>query len=290
VILRLLLKKRVLDICILLLLIIFSNVFFAYNKTSKEKILLTLKIINMRKIPFSLFNVDGYFTLVDQCIEVLKKFTVEDADYKALVLKLQELFKLLTSVMLKATTSVHTQKIFQLDAQFNKAFSGFRNYVKACSSYDEMSEAAELLIAMIKKHGWRLEKLGYTAQNSRAENLIHEATTSPAIKQAIIDTNSTVWFERVVLALNNLREGIQQRNIFVANLPKLNTEDVSKDINPVLENAISYIQLKTIVSNDVVWTDILKELEVVIHKNISVARLSGSRKEITQTDEQMTLN
>jgi len=244
----------------------------------------------MRKIPFSLFNVDGYFTLVDQCIEVLNKFALEDADFKALVLKLNELFKLLTSVMLKASTSVHTQKIFELDIKFNKAFSGFRNYVKACGTDDVMSEAAELLIAMIKKHGWRLEKLSYTVQNSRAENLIHEATTSAAIKQAIIDTNSTIWFERVVSSLNNLREGIQQRSVFVANLPKINTVDVSKDINPVLDSVISYIKLKTMVSTDVVWSDMLKQLEVVIDKNITVARLSGSRKGITQSDEQLTLN
>jgi len=239
----------------------------------------------MRKIPFSIFKADGYFTLIDQCIEVLKKHPVaDDADYSGLVTKLTNLLKLLKSVMIKASTESHTQKIIQLDNEFGKAFKGFKSYLKACTTVDETAHDADLLIQTVRNHGWELYNYGYAKQNSRAENLLEEFNNTEKLQAAIKNLSATVWLERVTNSLNSLRNAIQERVEFIAELPKDDIADITKEINTTLNNTLSYVEIKSQLGTLDTWQVILNEINVVINMNISVAHQSGTRKKEIESE------
>jgi len=239
----------------------------------------------MRKIPFSIFKADGYFTLIDQCIEVLKKHPVaDDTDYNSLLTKLTNLLKLLKTVMLKASTEGHTQKIIKLDSEFGKAFKGFKSFLKACTTVSENADDADLLIRTVRNHGWELYNFGYAKQNSRAENLLAEFNNSENLQAALKNINATVWLERVTNSLNSLRNAIQERVEFAAELPKEDIADITKEINTTLNNTLAYVEIKSQLGTLDTWQIIINEINVVIDKNVSVAHQSGSRKKEIESE------
>ena len=166
----------------------------------------------MRKIPFYVFNLDGMYRLASSITTVIKKYTIEDADFNKLSAQSSDYVKQLETAMIKSTTKIHTNKIYELDQVFDESFKAFKAYVRAYLHMPdaEKKNAALILWEIIKNHGSSLNRFGYTKQISRAQNLLSEIKRDVRNNTAVTSIAAESLIANMQTSLNNLIAGIEE--------------------------------------------------------------------------------
>ncbi|MCG8410109.1 MAG: DUF6261 family protein [Bacteroidales bacterium] len=239
----------------------------------------------MKKIPFSIFNVDGMYRLASSIINKIKKTTIDDTDFaKLLSIGIGNL-TVLEQAMLKNTTKVYTNTIYKLDQLFDDSYKSLKLFIRVYIHTADVvkKNAANILWELIRKHGTGLNNFGYTKQISRAQNLLAEIDRDPRNKKAVKVIACETFIADMKDRLDNLIGGIEERNTFIASLPDVASQESEKELVANLKNICAYIQVKSLVSEIATWKDLETELNVIIDENVKVARLSRSR-EIAETD------
>jgi hypothetical protein len=242
----------------------------------------------MRKIPFYVFKLDGMYRLASSMITVIKKYTIEDTDFNKLSAQSSDYVKQLEKAMLKSTTKVHTNKIYELDQIFDQSFKAFKTYVKANLYMPDAAkkEAALILWEIIKKHGGSLNRFGYTKQISRAQNLLAEINRDTRNSDAVTTIAAEAIQANMQTKLDNLVVGIEERTSFTAALPTDLSEDVEKLLTANLKNLCAYVRVKSLLSDVADWKQLEHDLDVLIDEDTRIARLSHSRATSDTTVEQ----
>ena len=240
----------------------------------------------MKKIPFSVFSLDGLYRLASSIVAEIKKLSIEDADFTKLVALAEKNLKHLEAVMLKTTTKVHTNTIFKLDQFFDNSFKALKSFIQSCMylPQKEKQKAAAILWELIRKHGAALYRLGYTKQISRAQNLFAEIERDPRNQQAIKTIGAEVLFTQMQTCLNDLIEGIEQRNQFIASQPEGTSSDAEKGLVENLKNTCAYVQIKSAITEPGVWQKLENQLDVIIDESVRIARLSQTREEQPESE------
>jgi len=184
----------------------------------------------MRKIPFYVFKLDGMYRLASSIMAVIKRYTLEDADFNKLSAQGIDYVKQLEKAMLKSTTKVHTNRIFELDQIFDESFKAYKTFVKANLYMPNAAkkEAALILWEIIKKHGSSLDRFGYTKQISRTQNLLAETNRDARNSEAVKTIAAEALLANMQDNLDKLLVGIEERTNFTAALPTGLSQDVEK--------------------------------------------------------------
>tara|TARA_R110001583_G_scaffold10417_13_gene47981 strand:+ start:590 stop:1321 length:732 start_codon:yes stop_codon:yes gene_type:complete len=242
----------------------------------------------MRKIPFYVFKLDGVYRLASSMMTVISRYTIEDADFNKLSAQSAIYVNQLEKAMLKSTTKVHTNKIYELDQIFDEAFKAFKTFVQANLYMPDAAkkEAALILWEIIKKHGSSLNHFGYTKQISRAQNLLAEINRDPRNSAAVTSLAAEPIVANMQDKLDKLIVGIEERTSFTAALPTDLSEDVEKLLITNLKNLCAYIQVKSLLSDVEDWKLLERDLDVLIDEDTRIARLSHTRAASETTVEQ----
>lgn len=242
----------------------------------------------MRKIPFYIFKLDGVYRLASSISTIIKKHTIEDADFNKLSAQHIDYVKQLEKAMLKSTTKVHTNKIYEIDQAFDESFKAFKTFVRANLYMPDIAkkEGALILWEIIKKHGSSLDRFGYTKQISRAQNLLAEINRTARNTESVTAITAETLIANVQKNLTDLVVGIEERNNFTADLPTGISQDVEKLLIANLKNLCAYIQVKSLLSDVENWKLLERDLDVLIDEDTRIARLSHSRSTNEDTETQ----
>lgn len=160
-----------------------------------------------------------------------------------------------------------------------KAFLGFKSFIISFSHSDEepISEAANRLLRVIERHGWRASSMGYQSQTSAVTKMINEINHLYLPDITLI--GATYWFNKLVSTETAFENTEKAR----ATAPPSPLPTIT-ETRPVLENALRV--LITSVDNqfteaptDAVLAGYVSSINEYITTTMTIARAAETREE-----------
>jgi hypothetical protein len=166
-----------------------------------------------------------------------------------------------------------------------KAFLGFKSFIISYTNSDEapISEAANRLLRVIERHGWRASSMGYQNQTSAVTKMINEINHLHTTD--VTSIGATYWFNKLVSTETAFESTEKER----ATQPPSTLPTIT-DTRPVLENALRV--LITSVDNqyneaptDAVLAGYVSSINEYITTTMTIARAAETREENDKKEE-----
>ncbi|GEM_PF-2575366 len=228
----------------------------------------------MKTIPYYLFTVDRFYSFTERIFNVLNSVDIDDADLIKLRGLISGYLERIKLAMYQRTTKEFTDDVSEKDDLFDNAFRALRYFLKAKQlvGNDDISSAAGIIIAIIERHGWTLNALTLSEQNSRAKSLIADLN-DPENMSYIVLLDAHEWINAVVNRLDSLENSIVVRNSFVAGGTKENTSDLRKVVRGLIDSIMLLVTSKASFSDDKSWETLRNEIYQVIDSEGKAARM-----------------
>jgi len=152
----------------------------------------------IKPILHQLLTVDEFYTLSKEIIRAIEASTLDEASKTQMLNRLTRNFDLLESAINRETKNPLTQVLEMDDEQRDRVFLGLRSFIEAHTYHWDtaVSESANALASIIRRHGWSLHNEGFTTQTAALNSLCAELEQEPASNH-IIQTEATQWLSKL---------------------------------------------------------------------------------------------
>lgn len=232
----------------------------------------------MKKISFSILSHEELLTISTSMSHVLSPLLKTDAYLGQLNAIIKKVVKDLSVALGKDMTSDWTELVKAKDIKRDRAFIGFRDFVKACTNSPELEVqvAAGNIIKVINNKGWTLYKEGYASQSARLDSLFEELETEEG-RQALVNVKAEDWYNNLKQAHGDFLEGMQGK-----------TEEEAKDDIPwmsksrrklykYLKALLSYLEMQAELVGDQ-YAEVARQVDEIVGSAMAVARARQTRE------------
>ena len=165
------------------------------------------------------------------------------------------------------------------DGVRNDAFLAFRSFSESAESRHKAgwNNAAGIILAVIRKHGWSAHALGYKAKSAAINNVVTEIRTKYANELALI--GGIELLEELDAAQLNF-EAVAKQHVEVASA---NNEPTVAEARPELITALrallQFVGLQQIAAPSAELTALINELGELVTSSLSTLKASDTRAE-----------
>lgn len=233
----------------------------------------------MNTLSFYLLSAEESLTTSTRISEIIKQGLNEDAFANILLPKITNATAQLSEAIGRNKKQTYTQQLNVNDEARDKAFIGFRDYVKAFTHLPDPTKqsAAYQLYEIISQVGWSLYGEGYVAESALLNALFTELDKGEH-QQAIETIGALEWYQ-------NLKESnatfestyrlkveseAERETTMVGEIKR----DLAKFINPLIDYI--YLNAELIEGN---FSTVAGQLDELISSVMSIARARQTRKE-----------
>lgn len=215
----------------------------------------------------------------DSILTILQPVTTEESFLQKLHDTLLQDIKELQSVLGRERGSETTQQLLEKDEFRDSNYVAFRDYVKACTKRPqaEVAQAAELIIAIIRKQGWTLYALSYP-QESAALRMLFDDLSTPEATAAIQTIGAETWLNDLKNAQAAFDE-MYQTKISTAqaeDFPLL--RDAKTKLGRDLAALLESVRILTAMGNEDVFGPVVSKINEVIRDIMTTVRARKTRE------------
>lgn len=214
-------------------------------------------------------------------VEIAENPNFEDMGLSNFSLNVRTSLNNLEKNMHKVTSSPFTIDIADGDTERDNGFLSFRNYIEACCTFSdpEWAKAGEVLIKIIKSHGYTLYKKGYDIQTSIMNSLITELTENPEALQALETVNGKFWLNPMIKAHENFKSLVAKRNESEAQKSDISALELHKALHLSYENLAQYIDVMSKMDTTGNYENLIRRLNEVTEDVLTKEKARATRRE-----------
>ncbi len=238
----------------------------------------------IESLNYSLFPTDEFLTFGTGAYSIAQRAVSNQESFNPYLGKVKSNLDALQAAMTRETKDPKTKLLAEADSWLDSSFLAFRSYTEACSNRRKAGwpEAAQTLLAVIRKHGWDAASKGYKAELAAISNIISQIRTQHLALLTLL--NALDWFEEMEADWTEMKARFEQK---VEEKPKgLPTiAETRKGLTAALKDLFAYV---TII-NKGTPSDVLAALEVSINDlivtSLATVKAAGTRTDNQKTDE-----
>lgn len=232
----------------------------------------------MKETPFSLLTSSEIYTFNERCIQCIKESNINDNFIAQILQQIVGYIAQLVKALGRSLKSEFTPELLNSDEVRDKAFIGFRDFVKAfCNNSDKQKvKAANKLIDIIENQGWSLFKYSMSKETASLQALFGELE-KPDAQSAMSTIGALPWFDD----LKNAQTAFE--TIYQSKVAKDTEIDIPlaresvKWLRFYLKGLLNYIEINAIL-NPTTYKPISDKLDTIITDVTTVARARQTRK------------
>lgn len=212
-----------------------------------------------------------------------------DHDPEALNVKKQydELVKVIEemeSVFLTQRGSELTKKIIEADELRDKLIVGFTQIAQGNTNHfdEQKAEAAEKLLAHIKKYGDTIAHLNYVAETATLHDLLDGIDEKPELSEAVNSLNMNDWLPELRASNDNFNQLYALRAEKEAEKSKLSLKELRTKAVEAYRELIKYLEAASIMQPADVYTTVLNKINEFISKYGNLRRSKKTAEEVEE--------
>jgi hypothetical protein len=165
-------------------------------------------------ISTSVITSEELVTLAERISKLLTEAVLNNPLIDRALLLVQGDMNALNTALSKDTLGIFTKQINEKDYRRDKTFMGFRSFLEAYSYHldDNLSKAAEHLLAIFRKHGTRLHREGNAVQTTKMKLLMADLEL-PENATTLATLQATPWLEMMKKENEEFETLVEERNI-----------------------------------------------------------------------------
>ncbi len=185
----------------------------------------------------------------------------------------------LTGVLKASLVNPFTKPLGQADDWRDSIFLGGRNMVEAYTHWVfdvAKKEAAERLMEVFTRHGWKLHKFNYQNQSSATNSLIIELK-KPELQADLATLGLIAWYDELIKSqqsfesIFNLKAGAKNSK------ESVEKKDAQIPVNEAIDGLITYLNsIMMFNKNNETWNKIYNDAEGIIKQMTTTARTRRS--------------
>ena len=191
----------------------------------------------------------------------------------------------------RVSASVFTQQLSELDAKRDTAFMAFKMYVEACSKSirQELSDAALVILPIIKTHGTSLHRKSRQSQTASLNSLFAAIGNSRSTSSAITSMGATNWLDDLKASQAEYAQMDANRNTEYANREDYNPDQDYRELRKTSEELMQAIVVLNTIDDTGAYEPFINEINEIIEKTNTPALARATRRENAEepVDESM---
>jgi hypothetical protein len=235
----------------------------------------------LHPVAFSYLRNDEIFNLSNGIKNITANYVGEGKAITPVAERHNTAHEKLDTAMLQTQASALTDQISEADEALDERFLAFRNLIEAHSHRpdENLVNAANRLMLIIRNYGWTLYNTGYSEQTSRLENLIGDMENDGQSINDIAALNASDWLAELKTAFENFNSLVQQRRAETSSKPDFNTTEARKEVKAALNDLFDFIEVMHKVEPEGPYQQLAGEINPIIDEIMQIARSRRSRAE-----------
>ena len=241
----------------------------------------------MSKLSISLLNAEECLALNERLLNVLQSDLKQDTVVNKVVPHLIDLSTNLSNLLSRAgNTSDITDQLAEKNKIRDDAFISFRDYCVVFTHVPvpKQVDAAEKLVALVRRIDWRLYAQGYTEQTSSQKSLL-KALAEPEYAEAVTTINATNWINYMKTSNDDFERVLALKNEFMARKKGLTLVECRRKMLTYMKPLLGYLKLMNTIDPDS-YKDAMALIDEAIEYVSTIAKSRQTRKEHQQVEEE----
>jgi len=232
---------------------------------------------------FYKMRISDYMIFGQLFLEIIQKINPEKCNLLTSIEKLENLLNLLKKLAGQSKGSIHSDDVVAADTVRDNAVKAAFNYVEACQfrNREGYTEAAELILSVIKKHGRTMYNYSLNDQSAATITLFEELNSHVEYQQAIDTIKSRSWFNDILKYEDEFLGILNKRTDDLAEKQEGSSFETQKEIRSTIEDTLKIIEVMYSMNND---DELKHSLRLISEETDRINRSVKSRKSDSKID------
>jgi len=226
----------------------------------------------------NLLSANEFYTLCKNILNALHTSSIDEAIKTQLIERINTYFARLEEAIHRDMKNPLTQELERIDELRDDLFLGFRGTADALLHHwqPEKRDAAQVLIDVIRRHGWTLHRKGYSKQSAAIHSLLTECNTD-AVSTSVSTLAISEWLEQLYNTQNAFETTLQQREELDALAKPIVTES-RKQVYNDLSSVLKYLDSMAEFSANAELTQLIEVINEIIANVTTSAKARKTRR------------
>lgn len=233
----------------------------------------------MKTLPFGLLNSSEFYAIANRIVDACKQ-TISDNEFLIkLYAIINEANNDLRIGLGRSFNSEFTSVLLLTDEKRDKAFIGFRDYIRAyCNHGDAIKEeAATNLSVILESVGNNLHRMPYAVESTKLDVLFENLST-PKAKEALETIMAQEWLERLKTRQEEFEKTYHSKIDTEAGIDLPLLKNSKRTLITYIKGLLYYVETNKNMEH-AQFVAIEEKINVIITDAVTIARNRETRKE-----------